>query len=181
MCFVAADFAYDAEKLSDDDIVTSIMYTLTKIYGKTRKIPNPGKFKVTRWGQDPFARGSYSFMAFGSSHRDIEKLMYPVGRLHFAGEATFKPLGFAHGGYLSGKREAQRIINAIRLQEEKKQQNQFNQNQTNSQSVENQPTDQNQSQTQTQNQNQMAQQAIVRQQIRQMQHLQQRMMLAAKF
>jgi len=185
MCFVAADFAHDIEKLPDDDIVTSIMYTLTKIYGKIRKIPNPVKFKVTRWGQDPFARGSYSFMSFGSSHRDIEKLMYPVGRLHFAGEATFKPLGFAHGGYLSGKREAQRILNTLRLQEEKRQQNQFSQNQAN-QNVEDHSTDQDkqtqsQSQSQTQRQNEMAQHVVIRQQIRQMQHLQQRMMLAAKF
>jgi len=65
----------------------------------------------TRWDQDPFARGSYSFVSVGSTPADIEALAEPVGtRLFFAGEATYRHhWGGAHGAYASGLREAARL------------------------------------------------------------------------
>jgi len=116
MCFVAADFAYATEKWTDHQIIGSIMENLGRIYDKEgKKVPQPTRHKITRWGSDIFARGSYSYLAYGSELKDIEKYALPVGRLHFAGEATFKPLGFAHGAFLSGIREADRI--AMRIKE----------------------------------------------------------------
>jgi len=113
VCFVAADFAHLIENWSDEQIITKILGTLNKIYGKQKEIPKPVATKITRWGSDPFSRGSYSYMAYGSGHLDIENISQPVGRLHFAGEATFKPLGFTHGAFLSGLREARRIIEQV--------------------------------------------------------------------
>jgi monoamine oxidase len=96
--------AREREALSDQDAVAQVVAAL--------KAPNPSGSLVTRWAEDPFARGSYSFVAVGSSPDDMEALGEPVGeRLLFAGEAT-NPEFFAtvHGAYLSGVREADRIL-----------------------------------------------------------------------
>ena len=92
------------ESLSDQDAVSQVVTALNA--------PNPTGSLVTRWAEDPYARGSYSFVAVGSSPDDMEALGEPVGdRLLFAGEAT-NPEFFAtvHGAYLSGVREADRIL-----------------------------------------------------------------------
>jgi len=73
------------------------------------------RYKITRWKSDPYARGSYSFLSYGSTLQDIERIAKPVGNLHFAGEHTFKPLGFTHGAFLSGVREAERINQRIHV------------------------------------------------------------------
>jgi len=47
------------------------------------------KTLVTRWQNDTFCYGSYSYVAKGSSGEDYDTLATPVaGRLFFAGEAT---------------------------------------------------------------------------------------------
>ncbi|WP_099040772.1 flavin monoamine oxidase family protein [Mycobacterium neglectum] len=92
------------EALTDQDAVGQVVTALNA--------PNPTGSLVTRWAEDPFARGSYSFIAVGSSPDDMAALGEPVGeRLLFAGEAT-NPEFFAtvHGAYLSGVREAERIL-----------------------------------------------------------------------
>lgn len=73
--------------------------------------PRPTSVERTRWGHDPYARGSYSFVALGSTPADIDALAEPVGgRLFFAGEATYRHhWGGAHGAYASGLREAARL------------------------------------------------------------------------
>lgn len=89
---------------SDEESVAQLVSAL--------RAPQPTGFLVTRWAADPYARGSYSFLAVGSSPDDQEALAEPVGeRLGFAGEAT-NPEYFAtvHGAYLSGLREADRIL-----------------------------------------------------------------------
>ena len=76
------------------------------------RAPAPKGRLVTRWAADPYARGSYSFLAVGSSPDDQKALAEPASdRVLFAGEAT-QPEHFAtvHGAYLSGVREAQRIL-----------------------------------------------------------------------
>ncbi len=96
--------ARERESLTDQDAVAQVVTALNA--------PNPTGSLVTRWAADPFARGSYSFIAVGSSPDDMDTLAEPVGeRLLFAGEAT-DPEFFAtvHGAYLSGMREADRIL-----------------------------------------------------------------------
>ena len=96
--------AREREALTDQDAVAQVVTALNA--------PTPTGSLVTRWAEDPFARGSYSFIAVGSSPDDMEALGEPVGeRLLFAGEAT-NPEYFAtvHGAYLSGVREAERIV-----------------------------------------------------------------------
>ncbi len=71
-------------------------------------VPDPTAVLITRWAQDPFAFGSYSYLAVGSSNRDRERLAEPVDRrLFFAGEATSTDYAATvHGAYLSGQRVA---------------------------------------------------------------------------
>lgn len=92
------------EMHSDQQTVAEIVAALDS--------PPPTGTLVTRWAADPFARGSYSFLAVGSSPDDQRVLAEPVGdRLAFAGEATHEEFfATVHGAYLSGLREAERIL-----------------------------------------------------------------------
>ncbi len=72
--------------------------------------------KVTRWGQDPFARGAYSFPS-KAGDRDARArgtLAEVVGTseaLFFAGEATSElHFGTMHGALLSGRRVAHEVL-----------------------------------------------------------------------
>lgn len=96
--------AWSRESLSDQDAVTELTAAIDA--------PTPTGSIVTRWGTDQYARGSYSFIAVGSSPDDMHALGEPVGeRLLFAGEATNPEwFGTVHGAYLSGQREADRIL-----------------------------------------------------------------------
>ena len=74
---------------------------------------------VSDWGRNPYARGSYSYVAVGGSGRVYDELAWPVGvgsrRVFFAGEHTNgQHPATATGAFLSGLREAQRIDEAIR-------------------------------------------------------------------
>lgn len=78
---------------------------------------HPGKeieFKnmlVTQWKGDPFSQGSYSHVPVGATENDLINLRKEVGRVHFAGEATvLEHHATVHGAYLSGVREAEKIL-----------------------------------------------------------------------
>lgn len=92
------------ERDSDERTVREV----TRVLGG----PEPAGALVTRWAADEYARGSYSFLAVGSSPNDQRALAEPVGeRLAFAGEATHEEFSATvHGAYLSGVREARRIL-----------------------------------------------------------------------
>jgi len=64
------------------------MSTLRLIYGKG--IPNPTKFIRTKWGQDPFSYGSYSYSLVGAKqpHDRLAIGATVADRVFFAGEAT---------------------------------------------------------------------------------------------
>lgn len=91
-------------------------------------MPQPKETVVTRWRADPWSRGSYSFVAVGSSGSDYDLLASPVippnaqgvsvttgpARLFFAGEHTIRNYpATVHGAFLSGLREASRIADQI--------------------------------------------------------------------
>ncbi len=74
-------------------------------------IPSPVGHIITRWRQDPFALGSYSYLAKGSKPAHRADLAAPIhGRLFFAGEATHPGYpATVHGALLSGQRAAKEI------------------------------------------------------------------------
>lgn len=106
----AGKFALHIESLSDREIVAAAMRVLRKLYGQS--IPDPNAYYITRWASDPFSCGSYSHIPPGGSCDDYDILSQPIkNRLFFAGEATACAFaGTVHGAYLSGIREAERIM-----------------------------------------------------------------------
>jgi monoamine oxidase len=84
---------------------------LRDVFGE--EVPEPESVQCTQWDIDPYSRGSYSFVAVGSTPDDIDELAKPIGqRVCFAGEATNRHhWAGAHGAYASGIREAARLLN----------------------------------------------------------------------
>lgn len=72
---------------------------------------DPDGHLISRWRQDPFSLGSYSYLATGSEPGDRRTLAEPAGqRLYFAGEATHGVYpATVHGAYLSGRQTAQQM------------------------------------------------------------------------
>ncbi|MGW5520883.1 flavin monoamine oxidase family protein [Gordonia sp. NPDC003950] len=88
LTFAAADCARAIRGWDDAQIVESVLDALRDIYGDA--VSTPTQVKVTRWQDDPFARGSYAYMTVGSTTADHDVLATPVGGvLHLAGEATW--------------------------------------------------------------------------------------------
>jgi monoamine oxidase len=110
LAFNAADYGRAIEDLTDDEIVAAAMATLRTMFGDD--IPEPEAALITRWGADPYAHGSYSFMALGANPDHYDDLAAPVGgRVFFAGEATSADFAATvHGAYLSGLRAAEEIL-----------------------------------------------------------------------
>ncbi|XFA72325.1 FAD-dependent oxidoreductase [Thermosynechococcaceae cyanobacterium Okahandja] len=106
MAFNAATFGRRLEARSDQQIIGAAMATLRRLYGAD--IPDPTRFALSRWGQDPFSYGAYSFIPPLASPADYRSLSEPIGdRLFLAGEATHDRYpATVHGAYLSGDRAA---------------------------------------------------------------------------
>ena len=111
MTFALGDYATVTESMSDSQIINEIMVHLKGIYGNT--IPNPTSFLRTKWGQNINSYGAYSYPTNNSTTADFDTLANEVNnKLFFAGEHTERNYrGSVHGAYLSGLREADKIIN----------------------------------------------------------------------
>lgn len=109
--FSTGDLSKEIENWNDNQIISSAMSVLKKIYGPN--IPNPIKYAVTRWNSDPYTLGSYSYSAVGSKQpSDRNELTSPVlNRVFFAGEASSSLYpATVHGAYLSGLDTSNKII-----------------------------------------------------------------------
>lgn len=127
LALVAGEAASVMEDISDEVIISRCMLVLRGIFG-TANVPDPKETVVSRWRADPWARGSYSFVAVGASGSDYDLLAAPVScsrsaepntssnptdgseRLYFAGEHTIRNYpATVHGAFLSGLREGGKI------------------------------------------------------------------------
>lgn len=111
MTFAYAQAARDTESQTDAQIISEIMLHLRDIYGNST--PNPTNMLRTKWNSNPNSYGSYSFTQVGmTSMNQFDDLAASVNnRLFFAGEHTNKEyFSTVHGAYLSGIREADKII-----------------------------------------------------------------------
>ncbi|MEW2623325.1 FAD-dependent oxidoreductase [Streptomyces sp. NPDC048106] len=110
LTFAGGAWGQEIEQKTDEEVVSSVVGALRKIYGNS--VPEPVAHWITRWGSDPLARGSYSYVAVGSSHDDHDAMAEPVdGVLHFAGEATCgREPATVHGALQSGHRVAEQIL-----------------------------------------------------------------------
>jgi polyamine oxidase len=104
--------AREREALSDRDTVADALAALSAAF--ETELPDPAGALITRWAGDPFARGSYSYPAVGSTPEDRTILAEPIDdRVYFAGEATnAEYFGTVHGAFLSGTGAAERLLDA---------------------------------------------------------------------
>lgn len=110
MTFAFGDYATATESMSDSEIINEAMLHLKSIYGNS--IPNPTNMLRTKWGQNVNSYGAYSYATNGTTTADFDTLAKDVNnKLFFAGEHTNRAYrGTVHGAYLSGIREANKII-----------------------------------------------------------------------
>jgi monoamine oxidase len=108
--FAFGDFAAASEYLSDPTVVGGIMDHLRNIYGSS--IPYPQDMVRTKWAGNINSFGAYSYATKGISSDAFDTLAGSVAeRVFFAGEYTSKAfIGTVHGAYLSGIREAAKIM-----------------------------------------------------------------------
>jgi monoamine oxidase len=105
--FNAARMADEVEGWSDRDTVASALEALRAMFGSS--VPDVSAAQVSRWRQDPFALGAYSFQSVGSSRKDRKALFGAdwQGRLFFAGEATSADQpSTVHGALITGRAAA---------------------------------------------------------------------------
>jgi lysine-specific histone demethylase 1 len=119
--FVTGTFAKELEILTDDETLVQIMSFLQQIFPQ-RTIPDPIRYKFSRWSQDPLAYGSYSNFAVHSSPHTIALLAKETadGRVHWAGEHANADDGSeswayacVHTAFQSGQRAAKTIRNQL--------------------------------------------------------------------
>ncbi|RKP04472.1 amine oxidase, partial [Thamnocephalis sphaerospora] len=113
-----------AETQSDEQMADCITRHLAR-YFPTAATTRPKRCTLTRWRQDPFAKGSYAYLARGSTAEDLDLLARPFGtgaddadslvgknraRIFWAGEHTEQiEFGFVQGALLSGRRAADEL------------------------------------------------------------------------
>lgn len=110
IAITGGSFARRLEGLTDHNLASEVMNGLKRIYGDS--IPQPEAILRTKWASDPFSFGSYSNLPVGTTARERTILAEPIrDRLFFAGEATSSEYpATVHGAFLSGIREAKRVI-----------------------------------------------------------------------
>lgn len=110
LLFTSSGYARALEAQPDEAVVQVAMDALRTVYGAG--IPAPEAWLRTRWHADPFAYGSYSYLAPGSSGDDRDALAQSVdGVLFFAGEATSRgQAATMHGALLTGRRAAKEML-----------------------------------------------------------------------
>ena len=113
VAFNTGQFADNLESMTDSQIIEQAMARLKVAYGNS--IPEPTNWLITHWRHDPYSHGSYSYLPIGITGKSYDDMAKPVGkRLFFAGESTSRQYpATVHGAFLSGEREAQRILNSL--------------------------------------------------------------------
>ncbi|MEE4661642.1 MAG: NAD(P)/FAD-dependent oxidoreductase [Halieaceae bacterium] len=108
--FCTAQGAKEVEALDDDATVADAMAVLRRIYGNS--VPAPESWVITRWGQDPFSRGAYSYLKAGAKSSQRKTLASPLaGRLLLAGEHTDRRYpATTHGAWRAGSKAAKRVL-----------------------------------------------------------------------
>lgn len=113
VALMAGDAAKTAEALSDEVLIDDVLDKLETIFRLEDK-PKPVETIVTRWRQDRFARGSYSYVAPSADPGDYDAMARPVDNIFFGGEATcVTHPATVHGAYISGLRAASQVLDAL--------------------------------------------------------------------
>lgn len=110
MTFAYSNYARQTETMTDTQVIDEIMSHLKDIYGN--KIPNPTNMLRTKWQSNENSFGAYSYTAVETEMQHFDDLAVEIdNKVFFAGEHTeIDYFSTAHGAYLSGVREADKII-----------------------------------------------------------------------
>uniref|UniRef100_A0ACD5VYP9 Uncharacterized protein n=1 Tax=Avena sativa TaxID=4498 RepID=A0ACD5VYP9_AVESA len=132
LAWFAGREASHLESLPDDDVIRAVHATLDSFLpaaaaGATSRW-RVKTIKRSGWATDPLFLGSYSYVAVGSSGDDLDRMAEPLPReveaggsgtplrVLFAGEATHRThYSTTHAAYLSGVREANRLLQHYRV------------------------------------------------------------------
>ncbi|KAJ8603327.1 hypothetical protein CTAYLR_009036 [Chrysophaeum taylorii] len=110
---VAGDKARVMDALPEAECVAQVLACLRRTFGVV--FPDPVKTIVTRWTQDPHARGAYSYWRRGAEDTDVDTLAQPLDPLFFAGEATsVEYQGSLTGALETGLRVASEVLGSLR-------------------------------------------------------------------
>lgn len=113
VALMAGDAALEAESTPQDTLITDVVDKLVRMFSLSYR-PHVEEAIVTRWKQDPFARGTYSYLGPEAQPGDYEAMARSVGNLHFAGEATCGTHpATVHGAFISGLRAAAEVVEAM--------------------------------------------------------------------
>jgi monoamine oxidase len=105
------------ENFSDDQVRTKMVSQLETLFGRP-VASDLLSCDVTRWTQDPFCNGSYSYMPVGASFEHVHVLREPEGRLLFAGEHTSANDGqCVTGAFDTGHEAAEEAMQALALRQ----------------------------------------------------------------
>lgn len=109
MAYCGSEDAVAAAKMSDRQIAQEISESVA--LSRRSAAPRIADVLVSRWNDDPFARGAYSYPAVETEAEDFAALAAGIdGRFYFAGEAASQYFGTVHGAYLSGQNAANAIL-----------------------------------------------------------------------
>ena len=112
IALMAGDAGFETERSGNQSLVEEATGILRNVFGSA--VPYPVEAVVTRWGSDPFARGSYSSAAPEMHADDYDTMAKSIGNLVFAGEHTIGTHpATVHGAYLSGLRAASDVLESI--------------------------------------------------------------------
>jgi polyamine oxidase len=108
--YAVGDDARAVAELDDAAVGAFVLKALRQAFGNS--VTQPNAMLRSNWSKDPFAQGAYSHVPPGGRAKAFKTLAKPVAkRLYFAGEATSRRYrATVHGAWLSGLREARRII-----------------------------------------------------------------------
>ena len=87
--------------MTDQQVLNSAMATLRIMYPGA---PTYINYKRSNWGEDEFARQSYTFIKAGGTRSDPGNIAASIDdKVYFAGEHTNADfIGTVHGAYVSG-------------------------------------------------------------------------------
>jgi len=94
---------------SDADLLNVCLEQLSVVFNID--LPQPTDYVISRWEDDPYTLGAYTYIPVGANFKDIKTLSRNVeDKVFFAGEGTHhKHFANTHGALLSGIRAAQEI------------------------------------------------------------------------
>ncbi|NWQ66414.1 KDM1B demethylase, partial [Neopipo cinnamomea] len=88
MSVVTGDAVATIKNLDDQQVLQQCMTVLRELF-KEQEVPDPVKFFVTRWSNDPWLQMAYSFVKTGGSGEAYDIIAEDIhGKIFFAGEVS---------------------------------------------------------------------------------------------